>query len=103
MFARAPFTHFPDETVVVKMEHSGGGYDSGQDPLHCINFDETGIDEGKRTVGKDQANIKADERPAAAENETHEATDRSIFLNPTAIVNPDNREVLHIVKHLEER
>src|SRR5206468_10342649 len=54
-------------------------------------------------VGQDQTHVKADERAAAPEQETHEAADRAICLHALAIIDPNQREILDIVKYFEQR
>jgi hypothetical protein len=59
--------------------------------------------ETKRSIRHYQADINADERPTPPENEAHKSTDARVALDPGPIIDPDNREVLHIMKHLEKR
>ena len=54
-------------------------------------------------VGKDQAHVKTDQRATASEDETHKPADRAVCLNPFAIINPNQREVLDVVKYFEQR
>src|SRR5437867_11525451 len=56
-----------------------------------------------RAVGKNQPDIKPDQRPAPAKNKTHESADGAVFLDAVPVVNPNDREVLHVVKNFEER
>src|SRR5207244_11199773 len=53
--------------------------------------------------GEDQAHVKTDHRATAPEHETHKPADRTICLNPFAIIDPNQREVLDIVKYFEQR
>src|SRR5207245_11680372 len=54
-------------------------------------------------IGEDQAHVKTDQRATASEHEAHEPADRAVCLNPSTIINPNQREVLHIVKYFEQR
>src|ERR1700687_2809039 len=56
-----------------------------------------------RTVSKDQSDIEPDQGSAATENESHEAADRAVLLHPVAIVNPNQGQVLDVVKDFEQR
>ncbi len=56
----------------------------------------------ERPVGKDQADVNSNQRATAPEHETHKPTDRAVCLNPLTIVDPNQREVLDIVKHFEQ-
>src|SRR4029079_5463015 len=47
--------------------------------------------------------IKANQRAAPTEHESHEPANVAVFLDAVAIVDPDQRQVLHVVKHFEQR
>ena len=102
MFARRAVAYFPDESVVIKMKKTRCRNHTGEHTLHRLDF-EAGIEIREGTVGKNKPDVQPNQRTAPAENEAHEAADRAIFFNATAIVNPDQREILHIVKNLEQR
>src|SRR5262249_1746286 len=47
--------------------------------------------------------IEPDERAASSKHETHESADVAVLLHPVSVVDPDKREVLHVVKDFEQR
>ena len=61
------------------------------------------IDKGKRAIGEDEADIKPNQRAAPSEHESHEPADVAVFLDTIAIVDPDERQVLHVVKNFKQR
>src|SRR5580765_3081799 len=99
---RRALPNFPDKSVIIKMQQRRSGHYPGENPFDGIHS-EMRIDEGNRAVGKDEADIKANQRAAPSEHESHESTNVAVFLDAVAIVNPDERQVLHVVKHLEQR
>src|SRR4029077_12139131 len=80
----------------------GSCHHAGENAFDGVNS-EMRIDEGKRAVGKDEADIKANQRAAPSEHESHESANVAVFLDAVAIVDPDERQVLHVVKHFEQR
>src|SRR5205807_10294538 len=79
-----------------------GSHDPGEHTRHRVDPD-VGIQVTNRAISKNETNIKSNQRSAATENKTHEATDRAVFLDSVAIVNPNQRQVLDVVKHFEQR
>ena len=57
----------------------------------------------KRAVGENQADIEPNQRAAPPKYKAHEAADVAVLLHTIAVVNPDQREVLHVVKNFEQR
>src|ERR1043166_847262 len=55
-----------------------------------------------RSIGEDKPDIHADERSASPKHETHEASDAFVALHAGAVINPDDGQVLDVVKHLEK-
>src|SRR5438309_2751995 len=102
MFARRAVAYFPDESVVIKMKKTRCRHYAGEHTLHRLDF-ETGIEISEGTVGKNKPDVQPNQRTASSKNKTHEAADRAVLFHTAAIVNPDEREVLHIVKNLEQR
>src|SRR6266487_4385472 len=97
MFARGAFAYFPDESVVIKMKKTRRRYYAGEHTLHRLDF-ETGIEIPEGTIGKNKPDVQPNQRTAPAKDKAHEAADRAVLFHTAAIVNPDEREVLHIVK-----
>src|SRR5947207_9458350 len=62
----------------------------------------TGGRKSDRSVGQHQTYINSDQRTAASKDKPHEPTDALISFHAAAIINPDNRQVLDIVKHLKQ-
>src|SRR5256885_9619099 len=60
------------------------------------------IEVGDRAIGENQTKIKPDKGAAATKNKTHKSADAFVFFDPIAIVNPNQREVLHVVKDFEK-
>src|ERR1044072_3168456 len=56
-----------------------------------------------RAISKDQANIEAHQRAAPSEHEAHESADVAILLHPIPVVDPDKREVLHVMENFKQR
>ena len=84
------------------MEQRRSGNNAGKNALDCVDL-QLRIKIGERAVGKNQAEIKTDERAAASKNKTHKSADILVFFDPVAVVNPNQREVLHVVKNLKQR
>ncbi|PYJ77069.1 MAG: hypothetical protein DME69_11715 [Verrucomicrobia bacterium] len=84
------------------MKQRGCGDYASEDAFD--RFDpEMGIEISKRAVSENQADVQSDERAASSENKTHEPTDIAVLLHAVAIVDPDEREILHVVEDFEER
>src|SRR5438477_4523472 len=56
-----------------------------------------------RAVSENKTDIKPNQRTTPAKYKPHEPTDGTVFFQPVAIVNPNQRQVLHVVKHFEQR
>src|ERR1700724_1540076 len=56
-----------------------------------------------RAIGEDQTDVESNERAAPAIHEAHKAADVAVFLDAVAIVDPDKRKVLHVMKNFEQR
>src|SRR5207244_6102984 len=83
--------HFPNESVVIKMEQGRSGHHSGEHALD--RFDAyTGLEITERAVGENQSDVKTNERATAPEEEAHKASDRTVFLDPAAIIDPNQRK-----------
>src|SRR5206468_12644345 len=54
-------------------------------------------------IGENEADVQSYQRTAPSENKAHEPTDIAVFLHAVAIVDPDEREILHVVEDFEER
>src|SRR4029453_11489062 len=100
--ARPFLANLPNKTVIIKMEQTGRSDDSGEHARDRVHA-EIGIQITDRAVSEHESNVQPHQPSAAAKDETHEAADRTIFLHAVAIVNPNDREVLHVVKNFEER
>src|SRR6266403_5063156 len=83
------------------MEQCRRGHHSGENTFNRFDAD-IRFRQTQPTVGEHQANINAYQRATPPENKTHKPTDRAIALYPFTIVNPDKREVLHIVEYFEQ-
>ena len=55
-----------------------------------------------RSVRQHQPNVNADQSTAAPENKAHETANACISFHPGPIINPNDGQILHVVKHLEE-
>src|SRR6266566_2042303 len=100
--AGGAFANFPNESVVIKMEQCRGGNHASQDAFDRF-YSEMLIEIGERPIGEDQAHVESDQRAAPPKHKAHESADVAVFLNAIAIVDPDERQVLHVVKDFEER
>src|SRR6266446_4981209 len=100
MLARRAVAHFPDESVVKKMKKTRRRHYTSEHTLYRLDF-ETGIEIAEGTVGKNKSDVQPNQRTAPSKNKPHEPADRAVFFYTAAIVNPDQREVLNIVKHFE--
>ena len=61
------------------------------------------IEVTNRAISENKTDIKPNQGTAPAKYEPHEPTDGTVFLDAVAIVNPNQRQVLHVVKHFEQR
>ena len=84
------------------MQQRGCCDHAGEDAFNVL-YSKVRIEISDGAVGENQADIKSDERAAASEHEAHESADVAVFLDAIAIVDPDQREVLHVVKNFEQR
>ncbi len=84
------------------MEQRGRGDHTGEDAFNGL-YPEMGIEITERAIGKDQPDIKPNERTAPSKDEAHESTDVTVLLHSIAVVDPDKREVLHVVEDFEQR
>src|SRR5437867_2895535 len=94
--------YFPNESIVIKMEQHRSGHHTGEHAFDCIDAD-IRFEITQRPVGEDQADVKTDQRATAPEHEPHKPADRAVCLNPFAIIDPNQREVLDVVKCFEQR
>src|SRR5215470_1543084 len=99
---RGALSHFPDKSVVVKMEQRGRRNRAGEDAFNRV-YSKMRIEITERAIGKYQPHIKPDERAAPSKHEAHESTNITVFFHAIAIVDPDKREVLHVVEDFEQR
>ena len=76
--------------------------DSGEDAFNGL-YSEMGIEIRERAIGENQADVQSNERAAPPKDKAHESADVAILLHPIAVVDPDEREVLHVVEDLEQR
>ena len=93
-------TYLPNESVVIKMEQRRSGHHTGENAFDCFDAD-TRLEIAECPVSEDQPHIKADQRATTPEHEAHKPADRAVGLNPFAIIDPDQREVLDVVKYFE--
>src|SRR5580704_12578179 len=84
------------------MEQRGSRHNSGEDAFNSV-YSEMGIEITERAISKDQTDIEADERAAPAKDKAHESANVAILFHTIAVVDPDEREVLHVMKNLEQR
>src|SRR5207248_2901657 len=95
------FPYFPNEPVVIKMQEGGSGHHPGKYAFDYVDPDAR-LEIAQRPVGENQAHVKTNQRATAPEHETHKPADRAVCLDPFPIVNPNQREVLDIVKYFEQ-
>src|SRR5437867_4868028 len=96
MLAHGPIAHFPHKSAVIKMTNTPRRHYAGEHTLYRLDF-ETGIEIAKGTVGKNQPDVETDQRTASSKNKAHKTADGTVLFHTAAIVNPDQREILHIV------
>src|SRR5947208_15188463 len=94
-FAGRFLAHLPDESVVIKMQQTGRSHYSGQHALDRLDL-KAGIEIGERAVGENEPDVEPDQGTAAPENKPHESADAAVFFNPVAVINPDERKILHM-------
>src|SRR6266496_201907 len=94
--------HFPNESVVIKMEQRRSRHHTGEYSFDYVDVD-IRLEVTQRSVGKDQPHVQTDQRATAPEHEVHKPADRTVRLNSFAIIDPNQREVLDIVKDFEQR
>src|SRR6266404_2609304 len=98
--ARGAFPYFPDKSIVIKMEQRGSGDHAGENAFDGV-YSEMRIKIRERAIGENQADVEPQQRSAPSKHEAHESADVAVFLHAVAIVDPDEREVLHVVEHFE--
>ena len=59
------------------------------------------IDVRDRAVGQNEAHIKSDQRTAPSEHESHEPANVAVFLDTIAVIDPNERQVLHVVENFK--
>ena len=82
------------------MEQCRCSHDAGKDIFNGVDADKR-FGQTQPTVGEHQAYVHSHQRATPPEHKAHETTDRFIALDAFPIINPDQREVLHIVKYFE--
>ena len=90
----------PDETVEVEVEHRRGGDNREDEPLDRGRGDRLGH-ETQEAVPEHEAAIDENHRPSAAEEDAREPPGAAVA-RPAPVEGPDDGQVLHIVKDLEE-
>src|SRR6266496_4298146 len=100
--SRGALPHFPDKSVVIKMEQGGSGDYAGEDAFDDV-YSEMRIEIRERAIGENQADIEPHQRAAASKHKAHESADVAVFFHAVAIVDPDQREVLHVVENFVQR
>jgi len=83
------------------MEQRRSGHHTSEHAFDCFDAD-TRLEIAEGPISEDQPHIKADQRATTPEHEAHKPADRAVGLNPFAIIDPDQREVLDIVKYFEQ-
>ena len=83
------------------MQEGGSGHHTGKYAFDDVDPD-IRLEIAERPVGKDQADVNSNQRATASEHKTHKPADRAVRLNPFTIIDPNQREVLDIVKHFEQ-
>ena len=83
------------------MQQCRRGHHPGEDTFNDIDAN-IRLGQTQSTIGEHQAYINADQRATAPEHETHKPADGSVALDAFTIINPNEREVLHIVEHFEQ-
>src|SRR5215469_11996414 len=99
---RGALSYLPDKSIVIKVKQCGCRDHAGKDPFHCVH-PQMGIEKTERAVGKDQAYIEAYKRAATSKHEAHESADVAVLFDAVPVVDPDKREVLHVVENLKQR
>ena len=82
------------------MEQTGRRHHSGEHSFNRIHVD-TFLEIRERPIGENKADVEPDQRTAPSEDKAHEAADRLVLFDAIAIVDPDERKVLHVVEHFE--
>src|SRR3954468_16481509 len=83
------------------MEEARSRDHAGENTLHRFDL-EMRVKIRERAVGENQPDIEPDQRTAAPENKTHEPADGPVLLHAVAIINPDKRQILDVVKNFKE-
>src|SRR5438270_14042465 len=95
-FARRAFPHFPNKSVVIKVQQSRRGDDTHERTLKGVYSDKV-AQVTKRAVSENETDIQTDERSAAPKHETHETDDVAIILHRVAVEEPNERAYLQVV------
>ena len=82
------------------MQQRGSGYYAREDPFDRVHSDMR-IDVRNRAVGQNEAHIKSDQRTAPSEHESHEPANVAVFLDTIAVIDPNERQVLHVVENFK--
>src|SRR6266446_5457484 len=84
------------------MEEARCRHHPGEYTLDCLDVD-TLFKNPERAIGEDKSDVDTNQRTAPSKNKPHETANRAVLFHAIAIVDPDEREVLHIVKNFEQR
>ena len=99
---RAALADLPDETVEVEVEQGRGPDDGDQDVLQRDDRDAL-LQAADKAVADDQSDIEPEHRCTAAEQESREAANVGVAVDPFAVEDPDDGQILNVVKDLEDR
>ena len=96
------FTDLPDESIEIEGHHRRGPDDRDHQFFEGLAAQELG-QLGPRAVGGHQRDVDDEHQPAATKQSACQASDRGTLFHPLAVEDPDDRQVLDIVKDLEQR
>src|SRR5947207_730722 len=97
---RRTLAKFPNKSVEVKMQQSGRGNNARENAFDRVHSDMR-IDVRNRAVGQNEAHIKSDQRTAPSKHESHKPANVAVFRDTIAIIDQNQREVLHIVQNFK--
>ena len=60
------------------------------------------IDVRDRAVGENEAHIETNQRTAPSEHKSHKPANVAVFLDTVAVVDPNERQVLHVMEDFEQ-
>ena len=83
------------------MEQGRSRHHAGEDALDCVDA-YIRLEITERAVGENQPNVKTNQRATAPEEKAHKTPNRTVFLDPVAIIDPNQGKVLDIVKYFEQ-